>query len=33
MLSESTIHADGFELKNGVVEVVIFLTYSGGALL
>jgi len=33
VLSEFTILTDGFELKNGVVEVVTFLTYLGGALL
>jgi len=33
VLSEFTIHSDGFELKNSVVEVVTFLTYLRGASL
>ena len=33
VLSEFSLHTDGFELKNSVVEVVTFLTYLEGALL
>jgi len=33
VLSKFTIHTNGFEFKNSVVEVVTFLTYFGGALL